>query len=86
MKKIIKVAVISLMVIGFIKPVCAEEMNGFGNPPEWVEKENESRNREKERGAKNHPILLNKNFYRFPFSDKGYRKKWEWRILYLVSL
>ena len=45
MKKIIKVAVISLMVIGFIKPVCAEEMNGFGNPPEWVEKENESRNR-----------------------------------------
>lgn len=53
MKKIIKVAVITLMVIGFIKPVCAEEMNGFGNPPEWVEKENESRNREKEREAKN---------------------------------
>ena len=53
MKKIIKVAVIALMVIGFIKPVCAEEMNGFGNPPEWVEKENESRNREKEREAKN---------------------------------
>ena len=44
---------ITLMVIGFIKPVCAEEMNGFGNPPEWVEKENESRNREKEREAKN---------------------------------
>lgn len=43
MKKIIKVAVITLMVIGFIKPVCAEEMNGFGNPPEWVEKENESK-------------------------------------------
>ena len=53
MKRIIKVAVITLMVIGFIKPVCAEEMNGFGNPPEWVEKENESRNREKEREAKN---------------------------------
>ena len=53
MKRIIKVAVIALMVIGFIKPVCAEEMNGFGNPPEWVEKENESRNREKEREAKN---------------------------------
>ena len=53
MKKIIKVAVIALMMIGFIKPVCAEEMNGFGNPPEWVEKENESRNREKEREAKN---------------------------------
>jgi|GEM_PF-4245840 len=34
MKKIIKVAVITLMVIGFIKLVCAEEMNGFGNPPE----------------------------------------------------
>ena len=53
MKRIIKVAVITLMVIGFIKPICAEEMNGFGNPPEWVEKENESRNREKEREAKN---------------------------------
>ena len=53
MKRIIKVAVITLMVIGFIKPVCAEEMNGFGNPSEWVEKENESRNREKEREAKN---------------------------------
>ena len=53
MKRIIKVAVIALMVIGFIKPVCAEEMNGFGNPPEQVEKENESRNREKEREAKN---------------------------------
>ena len=53
MKRIIKVAVITLMVIGFIKPVCAEEMNGFGNPSEWVKKENESRNREKEREAKN---------------------------------
>ena len=53
MKRIIKVAVITLMVIGFIKPVCAEEMNGFGNPSEWVKKENEIRNKQKEKEAKN---------------------------------
>ena len=53
MKRIIKVAVIALMVIGFIKPVCAEEMNGFGNPSEWVKKENEIRNKQKEKEAKN---------------------------------